>query len=88
MSWTPAPPRLAEKLLAAALRHSEYRESVLGDLHEEYVARVAERGRRRPRAWYWREAMRLAHYGRQSPSYAGSRTYPEKQTRRPALHHV
>jgi putative ABC transport system permease protein len=56
----PAPPRLAEKLLAAALRHSDYGESVLGDLHEEYVARARAGEGIRLRAWYWREAMRLA----------------------------
>ena len=59
----PVPPRLAEKLLAAALRHSEYRESVLGDLHEEYVARSRSAGGVGLRAWYWREAMRLAIRG-------------------------
>jgi predicted permease len=64
----PAPPRLAEKLLAAALRHSDYRESVLGDLHEEYVARSRTADGIRLRAWYWREAMRLAIRG-QSPFY-------------------
>jgi putative ABC transport system permease protein len=53
-----SPPRLATRLLAAALGRSEWTESILGDLHEEHRAR---RGRSRAGAdaWYWLQAMRL-----------------------------
>jgi putative ABC transport system permease protein len=53
------PPRLAERLLAAALGRGEWTESVLGDLHEEYSAH-ASRSRVRAAAWYWLHALRLA----------------------------
>ena len=54
----PAPPRLPERLLEATLEPAD-REVVLGDLHEEYVARA--RGSRAigPKAWYWCETLRL-----------------------------
>ncbi|PYQ50185.1 MAG: hypothetical protein DMF78_16400 [Acidobacteria bacterium] len=53
-----SPPAWAERVLAAALPEG-WRESVLGDLHEEYLAR-AETAYRRARLWYAAEAIRLA----------------------------
>ncbi len=56
------PPRLATRLLAAALGRTEWTESILGDLHEEHAAR---RGRSRVSAdaWYWLQAVRLGARG-------------------------
>jgi putative ABC transport system permease protein len=55
-----SPPRLPERVLAAALTGSDLRECVLGDLHEEYLGRADRAGGLRLRAWYWCEALRLA----------------------------
>jgi putative ABC transport system permease protein len=58
---SPSPPVLAERLLAAALGGSEeWHETVLGDLHEEYVTRAHQQRGVGPRIWYWREALRLS----------------------------
>jgi putative ABC transport system permease protein len=56
---TPAPPRLPEKLLEATLESTD-REAVLGDLHEEYLARASGSRAIGAGAWYWCEALRLA----------------------------
>ena len=55
MVTRPRPPRLAETLLRRALPPPR-RAGVLGDLHEEFVARG---GGGRARRWYWREAAAL-----------------------------
>ena len=47
-----APPRLAERLLALAIRSTHQRDAVLGDLYEEFAAR-ARTSRQRARLWYW-----------------------------------
>lgn len=52
----PAPPRLAQALLAAALPAGLVRETVLGDFWEDYAA-LRRRCRWRARVWYWREAI-------------------------------
>jgi len=51
------PPRLAESLLAAMLPPSD-REPVMGDLAEEFAARVATDGERSARWWYRRHVIR------------------------------
>jgi putative ABC transport system permease protein len=56
------PPRLAERLLAAALGGGDWTESVLGDLHEEHLA-YASRSRFRAAIWYWLQVLRLAARG-------------------------
>jgi putative ABC transport system permease protein len=53
------PPALAERVLAALLAAPDQRESILGDLHEDYVAR-AQTSRARAAAWYWSESTRIA----------------------------
>jgi len=60
------PPRCAERLLAAALGASPYRDDILGDLHESY-ARSAASARLATRAGgigstrdAWRRATRCA----------------------------
>ncbi len=51
MSSAKQPPRLAVLLLAFAVRR-QYRDLVLGDLHEEFVRC------RHNEWWYWRQALR------------------------------
>jgi putative ABC transport system permease protein len=53
---TPAPPRLAERLIARRLPDGR-REFVLGDLEEEFAARAAV-SPSAARRWYWRQAIR------------------------------
>lgn len=57
---TEHPPRLAERMLGAALGPSEEGRSVLGDLREDFVLRLRRYGRARAYRWYWREALTLA----------------------------
>lgn len=52
------PPRLARALVQACAEN-EVRESVLGDLHEEF-AQLAHADWRAARRWYWREALATA----------------------------
>ena len=56
------PPRLATRLLAAALGRTDWTESILGDLHEEHAARSG-RSRVSADAWYWLQAIRLGSRG-------------------------
>ena len=56
------PPRLATRLLAAALGRTDWTESILGDLHEEHAARCG-RSRVSADAWYWLQAVRLGARG-------------------------
>ena len=51
------PPRVARVLLAACTSRADY-ESVVGDLEEEYGARVSQEGRLRADRWYWSQALR------------------------------
>ena len=53
-----APPRLAERLLGALVGSAAWRETVLGDLHEEFAWR-SEDHRMRAAAWYWWQAARI-----------------------------
>lgn len=53
------PPRIAERLLAAAVRDSDWRDSILGDLREEFGAMVASAGGNAARRWYWRQALTI-----------------------------
>jgi putative ABC transport system permease protein len=53
------PPRLAYRLLTAVCPPS-VADEVIGDLHEEFIARAARRGRAAAGAWYTAHAVRLA----------------------------
>lgn len=55
----PAPPRLAERLLARALRKDPARPAILGDLHEDFTERARRRGAASARRWYCREVALL-----------------------------
>jgi predicted permease len=52
------PPRLAERLLERVIGRSDFAESLVGDLREEYRPR-ALRQPARARVWYWVQALRL-----------------------------
>jgi predicted permease len=53
------PPRLAARLLAFAFADPEWRDSVLGDLQEEFSSACARFGPSRARWWYRRQALGL-----------------------------
>jgi putative ABC transport system permease protein len=55
MLTPPRPPRLADWLLHYVLRHSPWRDTVLGDVREEFAAEVLARGRARACLWYARQ---------------------------------
>ncbi|MEZ5419833.1 MAG: ABC transporter permease [Vicinamibacterales bacterium] len=60
MTTPAAPPAFAERLLRASVVDAEWRESITGDLREEYAAVTAARGAAAARRWYWRQALPLA----------------------------
>lgn len=58
-----APPRLAELLLALCLPRGPIRQTILGDLREEYRWRCASEPEWRVRAWYSRQLIEVGgHY--------------------------
>jgi putative ABC transport system permease protein len=54
------PPRLAERLLAITIRDAEWRDSIVGDLAEEFAAVSTELPSPAARRWYWRHALSIA----------------------------
>ncbi len=54
-----SPPPLAERVLRATIRDTEWRDAVTGDLHEEFVDIARREGDRAARRWYWRQAIGL-----------------------------
>ncbi|MGQ0736527.1 MAG: hypothetical protein ACT4QD_23100 [Acidobacteriota bacterium] len=59
MTPPPSPPWVADILLRVVTARTAWRESICGDLREEYVALADDRGFRSARAWYWRQALTL-----------------------------
>ena len=60
-SVSPAtPPAVAERLLRLSVRDPDWRDAVLGDLHEEYAGMLQERGPAGAQRWYWRQSLPLA----------------------------
>jgi putative ABC transport system permease protein len=57
MSARPAPPPLAERLVALTVRDEEWRASILGDLAEEFHAVRDRTSAAQARRWYWRTAL-------------------------------
>jgi len=55
MTTSSRPPRLADWLLRHILRHSPWRDTVLGDVREEFAAEVLARGRLGASLWYARQ---------------------------------
>lgn len=80
MSSHLTPPRLAERLLALAVADGAWRDSILGDLREEYIVRRRTQGTGPARRWYWSQALAigarglLAHVRRRAGSTALLRT--------------
>lgn len=54
------PPRLVERLLAWSMRDPSWRESVLGDLSEEFSTMTTQAGARSARSWYRKQAFGIA----------------------------
>jgi putative ABC transport system permease protein len=57
------PPRLAERLLGASVPDHEWRDSILGDLREEYARTHRQRGNGFARRWYWAQAFSIGARG-------------------------
>lgn len=58
-----SPPQIAERLAAALLSDAETRETVLGDLAEEFQLVSAQRGRASADRWYWAQVCHsLGHF--------------------------
>jgi putative ABC transport system permease protein len=73
---------VAERLLAALLGRSPWRESILGDLREEHVAMAAGRSRPVAALWYWAQSLSLG--ARHVASRFDHRTTPPIPTPLPA----
>ena len=56
----PTPPTLAERLLAITIRDAEWRDSILGDLAEEFATASERLPSSTARRWYWRQALSIA----------------------------
>jgi putative ABC transport system permease protein len=54
-----APPQLAERLLAATVRDEHWRDSILGDLREEFATMRKRHGDGPAARWYWRQAFAI-----------------------------
>jgi putative ABC transport system permease protein len=54
-----SPPPLAERLLAATVKDTDWRDSILGDLREEFVVMSRQQGLRSARRWYWRHVVSI-----------------------------
>lgn len=64
MSRFPAPSRLAEGVLTAIVRDADQRESMLGDLREEFARLCARVGVKRASRWHFRQSLSIAvRYG-------------------------
>jgi hypothetical protein len=53
-----APPRFTESILEALGAETNFREALLGDLTEEFVARAERDGLTLAQRWYYRESLR------------------------------
>jgi putative ABC transport system permease protein len=53
------PPRLAERLLATTIRDRDWRDSITGDLREEFQIVGEQRGGAAAQWWYWRNALTI-----------------------------
>jgi putative ABC transport system permease protein len=77
------PPRLAERLLGLAFADPEWRDSVLGDLQEEFSATCARLGGSRARWWYRRQVFGLTVH-RLSTRLTGGARMPQRLPEPPA----
>jgi len=53
------PPALAERVLALSVPDEAWRDSILGDLREEFRVMLDTRGKGPARRWYWRQALAI-----------------------------
>ena len=53
------PPWIAERLLAASIRDEGWRDSIVGDLHEEFEDVCRRAGTAAAQRWYWRHALAI-----------------------------
>src|SRR4029079_11230800 len=58
-----SPPTLAERLVAATVGDASWRDSILGDLREEFRLMAQRHGSRAARRWYWRHAVAIGGRG-------------------------
>jgi putative ABC transport system permease protein len=56
---TPHPPRLAERVLSLTVPDADWRNSILGDLREEFALEVKRRGLSAARKWYWAQVVSI-----------------------------
>ena len=63
MSGSTQPPRFAERLLGLSLPQQEWRDSILGDLREEYVMTRKQQGAGVAWRWYWAQAFSIGTRG-------------------------
>ena len=63
MSRDATPPRLAERLLAATLFDEACRDSIVGDLREEFAVTEKRQGTGAARRWYWSQAFLIGTKG-------------------------
>jgi len=57
------PPALAERVVAATVADTSWRDSILGDLREEFRLVGARHGAGAARRWYWRHAIAIGGRG-------------------------
>jgi putative ABC transport system permease protein len=53
------PPPLAERLLAATVKDADWRDSILGDLREEFIVLSRQHSLKSARRWYWRHVVSI-----------------------------
>ena len=72
----PRPPRTLERLLERSLAGADYRDDIIGDLHEAFVTIAGRRGAAVARLWYSVHAARLAlRYGLRVTLFAPATHY-------------
>ena len=60
----PAPSTFAERALSLVVRDDEHRESIIGDLREEYARYARRAGHQRAARWHFRQSLTIAmRYG-------------------------
>jgi predicted permease len=75
------PPAFPHALLARVLGRDGVARSMLGDLREDFALLVRQRGVRRARWWYWREAISLSASTAAARALAAIRPQPDPKTR-------
>ncbi|HTM29775.1 MAG TPA: ADOP family duplicated permease [Vicinamibacterales bacterium] len=82
MSASTPPPRVADRLLQLVLRDPEWRDGVVGDLHEEFATHCQRLGEGRARRWYWWQSLAIAtrvSIGRLVPGHTTRRRWRQPE---------